>query len=218
VSTATTTRRADVALPRVNLLPPEIKEEQRLRRVKVAMAAVVAVAIAAVVLLDVQGGHSVSDAKAQLAAAAEQNAQINRELASYSDVKATAAQLAANKALLDQSMSTEVQWSGYLADFSVVLPSTTWLTSLTFSSQLAPGSLASPSQASGNIGTITVQGVAMKYENLADWLDSLNPENGLSGIYFSNASEQYIGSTKTVTFQASADLTAAALCEKAGGC
>jgi Tfp pilus assembly protein PilN len=180
--------------------------------------AAVALSVGAVAFLDIQGSHSVNDAKGQLNSASAESTRLTHELATYSDVKATAAQLAASQALLNQAMGTEVQWSSYLADFSVMLPPTTWLTSLTMSSQLPAGSLSAPSDAAGTIGTVNVQGVALKYNNLADWLDSLKPERGLEGVYFSNATEQYIGATKTVGFQASADLTSDALCQKAGGC
>jgi Tfp pilus assembly protein PilN len=216
VSLQTSTRTS--TLPRVNLLPPEIGEKRRLQQVQGGVVAAVVLSIAAVAFLDVQGGHSVTAAKQKVNTAAAKNSQLTRQLASYSDVKTTAAQLAASQALLSQAMSTEVQWSTYLADFSVILPPTTWLTSVTMSSTLPAGSLTSSTAAPGEIGTVSVQGVAMKYDNLADWLDSLKPERGLASVYFSNAAEQYIGATKTVGFQASANLTSDALCQNAGGC
>lgn len=216
MSLQTSTRTS--TLPRVNLLPPEIGEKRRLQQVQAGVVGAVVLSIAAVAFLDVQGGHSVTNAKQKVDTATTENAQLTRQLASYSDVKTTAAQLAASQALLSQAMSTEVQWSTYLADFSVMLPPTTWLTSLTMANSLPAGSLGSPSAAPAEIGTVSVQGIAMKYNNLADWLDSLKPEHGLAGIYFSNASEQFIGTTKTVGFQASANLTSDALCQKAGGC
>ena len=216
MSTQTATRIS--TLPQVNLLPPEIAEKRKLQQVQAGVVVAVVLSLGVVAFLDIQGGHSVSDAKAKVSTATNDGARLTRELATYSDVKATASELEASQALLNQAMSTEVEWSSYLADFSVILPTTTWVTSMTMTSTVAPGTLASPQQAPPTIGTVSVQGIALKYNNLADWLDSLKPEKGLEGVYFSNATEQYIGSTKTVGFQASANVTSDALCQKPGGC
>jgi Tfp pilus assembly protein PilN len=199
-------------------LPPEIAEKRKLQQLQAGVVVALTLSVVAVAFLDVQGGHSVSAAKHKLSTATTDGGRLTRELASYSDVKTTAAELQASQALLDQAMSTEVQWSSYLADFSVILPSTTWLTSLSMTNTIAPGSLASPKEAPASIGSLTIQGVALKYNNLADWLDSLKPEKGLEGVYFSNAAENFIGATETVGFQASANLTSDALCQTPGGC
>jgi type IV pilus assembly protein PilN len=216
VSIQTATRLT--TLPRVNLLPPEIGEKRRLQQVQAALVLAVVASVGAVVFLDMQGGHKVAAAKEQLSSATADNARLTQQLAQYSDVKATSAALVANQNLLNQAMSTQVQWSGYLADLSVVLPANTWLTSVTFSSQLAAGSLSTPAQATPTIGNVTFNGIAIKWSDVAAWLDSLQPERGLADVYFSNASESYIGATKTVAFQASANLTSQALCQKLGGC
>ena len=205
-------------LPRVNLLPPEIGERKRLQQVQAGVVVAVIVAVGAVVTLDMTGSHKVTDAKTQLQSATSESRALSRQLATYNDVNTTAAQLAASQAILAQATATRVEWSGYLADLSEVLPSATWLTNLSMSEQAAPGSLVSPSQASGTVGTLTFAGVALKYGDLANWLDSLQPVTGLANVYFSNATEQYIGSTKTVNFSGSADLTADALCQKPGSC
>jgi Tfp pilus assembly protein PilN len=202
----------------VNLLPPEIGERRRLQQVQAGIVLAVVAAVGSVVFLDMQGTHKVTDAKQQLASATSDNAQLTRQLATYANVRTTAAELAASEATLLQATSTHVPWSSYLADFSEVLPSTTWLTTLTMNNGLAAGSLANPSQATGDIGSVTFQGVALKYGNLAEWLDSLQPVNGLENVYFSTASEQYIGATKTVNFSGSANLTAEALCPANGEC
>jgi Tfp pilus assembly protein PilN len=216
VSIQTATRLT--TLPRVNLLPPEIGERKRLQQMQVGVVATVLVAVAAVVFLDMQGAHNVNAAKQRVTAATSDNARLTHQLATYRDVKTTAAELAASEATLAQATSTQIRWSSYLADFSEVLPKTTWLTNMTMTEQLAPGSLTGPAQAAGNVGTLSFQGVALKYGNLAEWLDSLQPVDGLADVYFSTATEQYIGTTKTVTFAGSANLSADALCPKAGSC
>jgi Tfp pilus assembly protein PilN len=162
----------------------------------------------------------VSAARNDLATATAQNDKLVKTLATYNDVKTTAAQLNASEATLTQAMSTEVRWSEYFADFGF-LPANTWLTKLTLTNALPAGSLLSPSQAPQQIGSVAVEGYAMKYGDLANWLDALEPEQGVSNVDFTKAAEQYIGTTKVVQFAGTAGLTSAALsgrCAKAGSC
>lgn len=219
MTTDTATRLA--ALPRVNLLPPEIHERRRLQLVQAAAVVLVIAAVGGVGFLYTNGRESVASAKKSLDTATSQNSALTRQLATFSNVKGTAAQLAASQALLTQATASEVSWSNFLADLSTLLPTTTWLTSLTVNESVQPGTLVAPAQAPAAIGTLSVQGFALKYPNLADWLDSVAKESGLSNVYFSTATEQFIGPTKVVTFQGSSTVTASALdgrCASAGSC
>lgn len=218
MSTQTTT--AFSTLPRVNLLPPEIGERKRLQQVQMIVVLLVVTAVAGVGYAYVEGKHSVQSAQSALTKVTTENANLTRAVASYSNVKGTAAELAAHEAMLIQATSTEVRWSEYLSDFSQ-LPPNTWLTSLTLTDTLSPGSLLTPSQATPKIGTVTVQGIALKYGDLANWLDALQPEPGVANVSFSTATETYIGASKVIDFQGSSDLTSAALsgrCAKPGSC
>jgi Tfp pilus assembly protein PilN len=226
VTTQTSTTAASSTLPRVNLLPPEIEERKRLQQVQAAVLVGVVAVAGGVGYLYFQGTHKVSDAKQQLSQASAENSQLTRQLATFSDVKATAAQLNASEALLTQATATEIRWSEYLADFGF-LPHNSWMTTLTVNSSLPPGTLATPSQAGPEIGTVSIGGYSMKYTDLATWLDSLaEQENAkqqkmLDNVYLSKASESFIGDTKIVQFDASANVPTAGLsgrCATPGSC
>lgn len=224
IQTSTTTTSS--TLPRVNLLPPEIQERKRLQQVQAAVLVGVLAVAGGVGYFYYEGTHKVSDAKQQLASASSQNAQLTRQLATFNDVKATAAQLGASEALLTQATSSEVRWSEYLADFGF-LPRNSWMTSLNVSSALSPGTLTSPSQATSDIGTVTISGFSMKYPDLATWLDSLAEQQNakqqkmLDNVYLSKAAETFIGQTKVVQFSATASVPVAGLsgrCATPGSC
>jgi len=226
VTIQTSTTAASATLPRVNLLPPEIHERKRLQQVQAAVLVGVVAVVGGVGYLYYEGTHKVSDARQQLAQANSENAQLTRQLATFSDVKGTAAQLNASEALLTQATSTEVRWSEYLADFGF-LPRNSWMTSLSLTSSLPAGTLTTPAQAAPVIGSVTISGFATKYPDLATWLDSLaEQQNGkqqkmLQNVYLSKAAETYIGPTKIVEFGATADVPAAGLsgrCVTPGSC
>lgn len=208
-------------LPRVNLLPPEIQERKKVRAAQAGAVGATLVAVAGVVFAYVQAGHSVDAARQQLAREQQTQATLDKQVAALRDVKTVAAQLSADEALLTRAMATEISWSTYLQDFSATLPATTWLTQLNLSESVPAGTLATPAQASSPVGSVSFTGVAMKWPNLADFLDALAKEQGFANAYFSNATESYIGQTKIVNFQATTDLTQGALsgrCANPGSC
>lgn len=219
MSVQTTTRLT--TLPRVNLLPPEIEERKRLQQVQVGVVLGIVLAVGGVGFFYYQGRDDVATAKKDVAAAVADNAKLTRTIATYRDVKTTAAQLAASEAMLSQAMSTEIRWSGYLSDFGF-LPKNTWLSDVTMTSSLTAGSLPSSKQAPADVGSLSFKGVALKYGDMADWLDALQqPKTGISNVSFTNAAEAYIGDTKVINFTAAADLTANALsnrCAEPGSC
>jgi Tfp pilus assembly protein PilN len=217
VSMKTSTIVAD--LPKVNLLPPEIFERRLLRHVQIGVGVAVLAAIAGVSYLFVAGNHDVAKAKSQLATANEKTAALQRQIQRYSDVGRVSTQLASTNAMLAQATGTEVKWSVYLADLSVVIPQSSWLTGMTVSESLQPGTIASAAQAPAEIGKVTMRGNTMNWLDLATYLDALQPEPGLSNPSFSQADEKFIGAHKVVTFTSSAGVTSAALCASSpGGC
>ena len=205
-------------LPRVNLLPPEIGERRRLKQVQAVVAVVVVAAIAATSYLYAGSRHEVASAKNDLASATAQNSRLTRQIQTYSNVKVMAAELAAAQAMLAQAAGTEVLWSTYLADLSVIVPKSTWLTGLTATESVAPGTLTSAAAAPSKIGTVMATGYSLAWTDLATYLDALHPENGLANPYFSKAEEKYIGPRKVLSFSSSTDVAQSALCAPSGGC
>jgi Tfp pilus assembly protein PilN len=230
VSVQTATRLAN--LPRVNLLPPEIGERKRLQAVQAGVVAAVVVSLVGVGYLYTDSKHKVTTAKQQLATVTATNTALTAKLATFAPVKQLATQLAASEAMLTQAMSTEVLWSQFLADLSTTAPASTWLTQLTLSESVRPGSLANPAQAPDVIGNLAAQGfaapqgTASPWPSLADWLDSLDPtqKNGLAtvqGATFATAVLADLAKHPVVQFQGSAVITSKALsdrCATAGSC
>ncbi|MBX6371506.1 MAG: hypothetical protein IRZ02_04535 [Acidothermus sp.] len=221
MTVTTTTRVGD--LPRVNLLPPELHERRRVRAAQAGTAIAVVLALAGVIFARVQEGHSVDAAKQQVANQEQRQAQLSQQLRSLNEVRTTAAQLAASEALLTRAMATEIQWSTYLSDLSVIVPNSVWLTQLSLQESLQPGSLTAPSAASGTIGSISLQGYGKTWPDLATLLDALGKEaqRGVVQPYFSTAQESFIGDVKVLQYQASTVLSPAALsdrCANPGSC
>jgi len=217
VSTKVSTIIAD--LPRVNLIPPEIAARKHLRQAQIGMVLVVVAAVAGVAYAHIEGSHNITKAKSRLANAENSATSLQKQIQRYNDVGQVTTELTATHAMLIQATGTEVKWSSYLADLSVVIPQSSWLTGMTISESAAPGTTTNPAESPVQIGQVIMHGNSTDWPTLATYLDSLQPEPGLSDILFSSANEKYIGQHKVVTFTSSADVTSAALCATSpGGC
>ncbi len=215
-------------LPGVNLLPPEIHERQRLQRVQLGLGVAVLAALGGVVLLYMSGEGSVTTAKAGLATAQAQQAALNNKVAALQFVSQAQSAVDASEASLTQATSTEIHWSDYLADLATLLPSGVWVSQVTLSESVAPGSLANPADAPASVGAVQISGSATEpggfsnvHNGVAAWLDAAVTEKGFSNPWFAPSAETFIGTTKVATFASSLTLTSDALtkrCAQPGVC
>jgi Tfp pilus assembly protein PilN len=197
-----------VSLPRVNLLPPEIEERKRFRRVQVGLGGAVAGAVGLVVLGLVAATGSVSAANEELSAATAENARLTAETAKYADVQAVYAQSAAAQAMLTEAMGQEVRYSRFLSDLGLSVPEHVWITSLSY--QQAPVDPAVGATEPG-VAKLTVSGKGFSHEDVALWLESLAGQSTYTNPYFSTSTEGLIGTRKVVDFTSTATLTPDAL-------
>jgi Tfp pilus assembly protein PilN len=192
----------------VNLLPPEVHEARKLRKLQLTLVsgvAVVAVLLGVAYASQVQAAHSAQDDLSQVTAA---GATLQTQKASYSAVPATIAAIDNAAAARETAMSQDVEWYRYLNDLSYITPKNTWLTQLAvaFTSSAAAGSTAP-----AGIATVTVTGDAMNHVDVAAWLDAVAKEHGWNNAYFSNSSIAQVDNSKVVNFSSTINVTAAAL-------
>jgi Tfp pilus assembly protein PilN len=195
-------------LPRVNLLPPEIEEGRRFRRIQYGLGGGVALAVGAVALLYVGAAGSVADATTEVEAAQATTTQLRAEAAKYGDVSAVYARAAAAEAMLTEAMGQEVRYSRFLSDLSLSMPDKVWLKSLTFTQAPTPAALGGVEP---GLGTVTVSGIGFSHDDVAVWLESLAGQEGYTNPYFSSSTESLIGTRTVVDFTSTATLTADAL-------
>jgi Tfp pilus assembly protein PilN len=213
------------SLPRVNLLPPEIEERRRFKKVQAGLGAGVAVAVGVVGALVLLANGQVSAAQSDVDTPTARGTVLQADVAKYADVPVVYAQVDAAKAQLSQAMGQEIRWSRFLNDLSIITPGKVWLTNVTVVQQDANSALATAAPAPGayetpNIGTITFQGKGSTHNDVAAWLKALGTEQGLANPYFTRSTEQKIGSEDSVTFDSQAviteDLLSGRFTDKAG--
>ncbi len=208
-------------MARVNLLPPEVAEVRRFRRVQYGLGGAVLAAIGVVILLLVLALGSVSSAQQQLDKTNAEQTQLQGRLTKFNGVRQVYAQVASGDTQLRSALSGEVQLSHYLNDLSLTVPENVWLTNLSVTLESGAGAGAGSAAGAGagvggavarpGIGTLTAAGSAFAHGDVANWLETLGRQKGFADAYLSTSTEALIGQRRTVTFSSSATVTAAAL-------
>lgn len=191
-------------MSRVNLLPPNILEGHRSRRVAALVGVGAAAVLLMIILFYVLQTQRLSDAQSKVDTqkAANQNLQTQIVgLQSYAALQ-TAAQ--AQQQLLREAYADEVSFSRLLMDVSRVIPSDMDLNTLTL--QLSAPAAGTPTTASTRfVGTLSASGTAASVQSIATWLTRLEQVEGWVNPWASNATLSTDNST--YTFSSTVDLT-----------
>jgi Tfp pilus assembly protein PilN len=205
----------------VNLLPPELRERQAIRR---TTSLVVAAGLAALALIGIFYFFQVqrlSQIQSDLEAQQSRNAQLESEIVSLQEFAALQAELASKEALVAQIFVNEVSWSSALLDVSRVIPDTSYLTNLTgqITATIAGEVVTEPTGGTPEttlVGNMTFAGVANQTETIATWITRLEQVQGWVNAWVNSAQEDAPGS-RIYTFSNGLDLTQEAVTERGQG-
>jgi Tfp pilus assembly protein PilN len=165
------------AFPRVNLLPQEIAEQAKVRRARLALVGVAAVAALLIAGLYISANNDVADAQTGLAAVQQTSSQLAAQQAALANVPVIYAQVAAAQAQVVVAMGGEVRWSYELNNLALTIPAGVSINSYKAVLNLpsANGAPVGSTLAGGAppVGTVDFVGEAKSYNQVAAWLDSL---------------------------------------------
>jgi Tfp pilus assembly protein PilN len=167
-------------MSQVNLLPPDILQGQRYRRLTLTVLAVGAVVLALIIgffLVQVGKLGSVND---DVADAKRNNTLLQTQIDSlqkYEDLQVQAQQA---EGQLAAAYAGEVSFSGMLMDLSRVIPSDMYLTTFTATITGAPAPTTGTTTTTTTplIGTMSMGGEAIGFDSLSEWLTRLEMVQG----------------------------------------
>jgi hypothetical protein len=223
-----------VSLPRVNLLPKEIKERRLVQRLRGGIAVAFVVLVALLGLWYMRESQKLTDARQQAdrerAVAAGLRAQ-KAELQPYAEL---GSQIAAAEQLRAKVYAREIRFSGIMQDISAIIPGDVWLTQMNVAiketgaeaaagggtaASAAPGTTLTPGSpgAGSPVASITFTGSGLEHVDVGGFMRALatGPKKRGSRVYLNpyfTASQKggEKGGETTVTFSATVDLSQAA--------
>jgi Tfp pilus assembly protein PilN len=203
---------------RINLLPPEVGERQRLRRRTFLTIAI------GVVLIALVGGFyflqvvRLSGVEEDIQAQEATNAGLRSQIAELQDIAALEQEIAATRDLLSTLLQDRVLWSGVMRDISLVIPGELWLDGLSAGLGAAgvEGAEAAPTTTEGLAGQISFSGFAFDHRDVALWLSRLEDVRGFINPWLSSSTKTELGTATVVQFSSSVDLSDQALARRAG--
>ncbi len=181
-------------MTRIDLIPPEVVEKHKARRIITIMfivfAAVFGVALAVYLITlgqTIMAGNRVDVIKSENVKVQ----QFTEKLKPYQDRKKA---LDERQAILTKMTEDQVQWSSILNDISMVVPNDIWLTSANMDlteilqAKESPGAAAKAAPKP----PITITGYAFNHAAVARWLVHLNEINQFRGVWLNYAREQSV--------------------------
>lgn len=204
-------------MSRVNLLPPELRQRQAVRRNTAIVAGVGVIVLAAVGFFYFLQVLNLSRSEDDLAAQQQVNAEIEAEMSELRRFADLEAQLAAGQDLIDTVFANEVSWSAVLLDVSRAIPSNAYLTSLTGTlSAPTVGEAAPEGETPSLVGSLSFNGQALEADTIAAWLTRLEQIEGWVNAWMQSAAETG-PFTRIYNFASGADLTVDAVTERGKG-
>ena len=205
-------------MSQVNLLPPEIRQRQAVRR-KTSLAVAAGLGVLALVgvfyFLQTQRLAAAQD---DLAVQNDLNAQLQTQIAELQPFADLQAELAAKQGLVTTLFLNEVSWSSALLDISRVIPDASYLTNLSGQLSVATGGAVVPAEAADTtlIGSMSFGGVAKESGTIANWLTRLEQVQGWVNAWVANAQEDAPFSG-IYSFTSGLDLSASAATDRGRG-
>lgn len=190
---------------RVNLLPAEVVERVRQRRMLGFSAAGLVVVVLLIGLLYALQVAAVSRTRAERDEEQVSLAQLQARVAELEPFRQLALSIDARETLLAAAMGQEVSWARVLNDLAIVFPSNSSL--LTLAANATIGTVqADAVDAPANIGTVTFSGYTVdRYApGVEALLLRLDQVEALFGIYLGSASAELVGTTEVTSFNGTA--------------
>lgn len=206
-------------MSQVNLLPPEIRQRQKTKRLTGIVAVVGAIVVLLILALWFVENMNLTQAQEELAAQESTNAQLQTQVDSLQRFADIQGELQSKKTLEATVYKNEVAFSGVLVDISRIVPTESVLDSVTAQITASEEAAVDAAETGGNpemVGSINFSGTLSEISTLTEWLARQGEVRGWTNPYTSTAQETTARS-RVYTFASSVDLTQDALTERGKG-
>ena len=188
-------------MTQVNLLPAEVRNKQRVRRITAAAIGAVGAVLVLLLVVYLLQSARLGDANSQLAAQNSLNAGLRGKVASLQHFQQLNDDVIAKQQLVGSLMAQQILWSDALRQISASTPDGVWFTSVT--------GLVNETPDGQIVGNVQFQGKALNHLKVAQWLTSVEKVDGWVNSWVSSSALETdaTGKSSVVTFAGSVDLS-----------
>jgi Tfp pilus assembly protein PilN len=186
-------------MTQVNLLPADVRNRQKIRRITAASIGAVAAVMVLMLLIAVLESARLARVNHQLAAQRVVNTGLSSKIATLQKFDQLRQDVAAKQALVDGLNRGQILWSNVLQDISATTPEGLGFTTVS-------GTL-NPTPTGPIAGTISFQGKALTHLVVADWLTRLEKVHGWANPWVSSVAKEETDTSSDVAFTGSVDVT-----------
>ncbi|MGI5169963.1 PilN domain-containing protein [Spirillospora sp. CA-253888] len=194
-----------------DLLPPEITDARRNRRVRRAVLTGLAACTALLAVAGGAGVYRTAAARGDLADAERRIQELQHRQQSFGELVRAQQETAATGTRLSALLAEDLSWARLLTELRTAAPSGVRVigvsASLTSAGRAAPGAAAAAPAGQRKIGGVTITGSAWSNASAAAYLDALAEVRGVAAPDLTDATRQ----DGKVRFTLRLDLTSAAL-------
>jgi len=195
-------------MSQVNLLPHDVQEGQRYRRLTALVLLAGAIVLAVILGLFFLQVGKLSSVNHDVESAEQNNQEIQTQITDLQKYEDLQVQAQAAQAELSAAYAGEVSFSGMLMDLSRVIPSDMYLTTFTSTVSGPPASTgtSTTNPSTALIGTMNMGGEAIGFDSLSTWLTRLETVQGWVNPWMPTISADS-SIANAFTFSTSVDLT-----------
>lgn len=201
-------------MSQVNLLPPDIMQRQRLRRLTYLIAAGSVGVMALIVLFYVVQFGRLASTREDIDQQERSNQSIQSDIQALQQFDDLQKEALDKQKLLASAFVGEVSFSGILMDVSRLMPGTAYLNQLSAQTTLSTTTPPATPAVQAFVGAITFGGISTDYDTVADLLIRLERVRGWVNPWVQNAAD---APGTGVTFSTGVDLNDGVLTRRGRG-
>lgn len=195
-------------MTRIDLIPPELVEQQRARRIIILMAVVFGVVVLAVAFLTGALVVQRTLVSGRLTQIQTEKGKVDGEIAKLKVYEERQKQLDEREKMVKQLSANQVFWSSILNGVSMVIPHDIWLKDLNADvSAVVKAKTTAGAQQSQAKATIKMSGYAFNHSAVARWLVHQSEIPELRDVWLDSSESKTVGTQKLIEFQTTATLT-----------
>jgi Tfp pilus assembly protein PilN len=191
-----------------NLLPVEVKQARRSRRIR--RLVLISLAMFVVLLVGWYGFARVQTelARAELADAKASTERLTKQQDAYAELQQVQRDSAAIERQLAQLMANDMAWPALMRDLRRVAPANLKLTGITVTLDASrTAGTATNTAAASRVAFVTITGIGTSKPQIAGYVDALSKVNGVADPFITSVS----ASEKGLDFDVKVDVTRALL-------